>query len=140
MILRRATADDAAALTICVAAAYAPFVHLGLPPVTEGIAEDIAMHHVWVAEQGDKVVGGIVLVLGDCAHIANLAVHPEAGGRGVGGALMARAVQAAGNAGYRKMRLATHVAMTATQAFYRRCGWTETGRDGNKVYFETELN
>jgi hypothetical protein len=30
--------------------------------------------------------------------------------------------------------------MTGTQAFYRKTGWAETGREGNKVYFSKELN
>ncbi len=139
--VRPATADDAHGLTACIDAAYAPFVAKGLdlPPVSEGIAGDIRDHHVWVATRGDRIVGGIVLVLGDAAHLANLAVHPDAGGQGVGQALIATATSAARAAGYDRLHLATHFEMTGTQAFYRRLGWVEAGRDGNKVYFEMQL-
>ncbi|MGJ8622048.1 MAG: GNAT family N-acetyltransferase [Yoonia sp.] len=140
MILRRATSDDAAALTTCIEAAYAPYEHLGLPPVAEGVAAEIAQHDVWVAIVDGAVRGGIVLHLGDTAHVINLAVHPDAGGQGVGGALMQTAEQAARDAGFDAMMLATHVDMTRTQAFYTSVGWVETGREANKVYFTKQLN
>jgi ribosomal protein S18 acetylase RimI-like enzyme len=139
MILRGATEGDVAGLTECLAAAYAPFHDLGLPPVTEGIADDIRDHNVWVALVDGVVRGGIVLVLGPRAHIANLAVHPDAGGLGLGRALIDRATDAAAAAGHQSIELATHIDMTATQAFYRKLGWTETGREGNKVYFALQL-
>jgi ribosomal protein S18 acetylase RimI-like enzyme len=139
MILRRATADDVDALTGVLAAAYAPFQALGLPPVTEGIADDIRGHNVWVAQVDGAVSGGIVLVLGIQAHIANLAVHPDAGGHGIGKALIAQAMAASAAAGHTTIQLATHAQMTATQAFYRKLGWTQTGLEGDKVYFQIEL-
>lgn len=139
MILRRATPDDVAGLTAVLTAAYAPFQPLGLPPVTEGIGEDIRDHNVWVAEVDGQVRGGIVVVLGGHAHIANLAVHPDASGHGIGTALIDQAVAAAEAAGHANVRLATHAGMAATQAFYRRLGWEETGREGDKVYFELQL-
>jgi N-acetylglutamate synthase-like GNAT family acetyltransferase len=140
MTLRRATQVDVVGLTAVLVAAYAPFQTLGLPPVTEGIAEDIRDHNVWVAEQGGIVCGGIVLVLGTQAHIANLAVHPDAGGHGIGTALIDQALAAATAAGHRQVQLATHAKMAATQAFYRKTGWEEAGRDGDKVYFTRQLN
>ena len=140
MIIRRAQQSDAAALTDCLTAAYAPFVHLDLPPVASGVADDIAGHGVWVAEVDGAVKGGVVLALADAAHIANLAVHPDAGGHGMGAALIDQAKAHAVAAGYREIALATHVEMTATQSFYRKRGWHETGRDGNKVYFRQDLN
>lgn len=139
MIVRRATAYDVAALTAVLEAAYAPFLGLGLPPVTEGIGDDIRDNNVWVAELAGKVRGGIVLVLNNQAHIANLAVHPDAGGQGAGRALIDQAMAAAAAAGHDRIRLATHAKMTATQEFYRRLGWQETGREGDKVYFQMQL-
>jgi ribosomal protein S18 acetylase RimI-like enzyme len=140
MILRRAAPADAERLTEVLQAAYAPFQGLGLPPVTEGIVEDIRDHNVWVAEVDGEVQGGIVVVLGGHAHIANLAVHPDAGGHGVGKALMDKAVTAAMTAGHATIRLTTHADMIATQGFYRGLGWVETGRDGDKVYFQLQMN
>ena len=139
-VVRLATQDDALVLTACLTAAYAPFQDLGLPPVTEGIADDIRDHNVWVAEIGGVVQGGIVLVLGGRAHIANLAVHPDAGGHGIGRALIDQTCLAAKAAGHTEIQLATHTDMTATQVFYHKLGWQETGREGNKVYFAKQLN
>lgn len=140
MILRPATASDVVELTDCLRAAYAPFEHLGLPPVTEGIADDVRDHNVWVADIAGQVQGGIVIVLGETAHIANLAVHPDAGGHGVGKALIAKAIAVAQAADHETVQLATHVDMLETQAFYRKIGWVETGRAGKKVYFQTQTN
>ncbi|WP_375254005.1 GNAT family N-acetyltransferase [Yoonia sp.] len=139
MILRRAQLDDAIALTKCIKAAYAPFMDLGLPPVAEGVADDIRNRTVWVAEFDGTVKGGIVLALDKTAHIVNLAVHPDAGGHGIGKALICAAMDAAKAAGYAQIDLATHIEMTGTQAFYRKTGWDETGREDNKVYFKREL-
>ena len=140
MILRRALLSDAEALTRCIAAAYAPYMGLGLPPVAEGVGDDIRDHTVWVAEVDGAVQGGIVLALDKTAHIVNLAVHPDAGGHGIGKALISAALEAAQAAGHTQIALATHIDMTGTQAFYRKTGWQETGREGNKVYFQRQLN
>lgn len=140
MILRRALADDAVGLTACITAAYAPYLDLGLPPVAEGIADDIRDHAVWVAVIDDVVRGGIVLTLGDTAHIANLAVHPDAGGQGIAKALIKAAMDVAKAAGYGEIHLATHAKMMATQSFYRKNGWAEAGLQGNKVYFKRQLH
>jgi GNAT superfamily N-acetyltransferase len=135
MMIRAAEERDAAAVTSCVAEAYAPFRALDLPPVTEGIAEDIRDHHVWVAVHDGAIAGGVVLVMADTVHIANLAVLPARGGLGIGRALIEQATDAAWAAGHDHVTLATHAGMTGTQAFYRRLGWQETGREGQKVYF-----
>ncbi len=140
VMLRQASAIDADALTACFAAAYAPYSDIGLPAVTEGLADDIRDHHVWVALVDGKVMGGIVLVLSDHAHIANLAVDPDAGGQGIGKSLIDRAIGTARAAGYARIDLTTHTMMEATQAYYQRLGWTETGRDGHKVYFAKQLH
>lgn len=139
MILRRATQADVATLTDVIASAYAPFLRLGLPAVTEGIDDDIRDNLVWVAEVDGRVVGGIVIVLSKDAHIANLAVHPDAGGHGVGRALIARAIAAASEAGFAVIHLATHKDMVSTQRFYEALGWERAGHEDNKVYFKRQL-
>ena len=134
--IRPAAPADAPALTACIAAAYAP--HMAripdLPPVTAGIAEDIATQTVLVAERSGRVVGGVVLVAQeDALLIANLAVDPEAAGQGLGRALMATAEAECRRHGLPELHLTTHAAMTDTIAFYTRLGWVEAGRSGNKL-------
>lgn len=139
MIIRRASDADAEALTDVITAAYAPYQHLGLPPVAEGVADDITRHFVWVAEVDGQVRGGIVLIMSGDAYLANLAVHPDAGGHGIGTALIDKACALARAEGYDEIGLATHVGMTATQAFYRGLGWIETGHEGLRAYFKKDL-
>ena len=141
-MIRRAIPGDAAALTEVIRAAYAPYAAQGLdlPPVDEGIADDIRNNHVWVAVDGARVLGGIVLVLGETAHLANLAVHPDGGGRGLGRALIGTVCDAARAAGFDRIALATHAGMTGTRALYARLGWVETGQDGARVYMALQLN
>lgn len=69
---------------------------------------------------GDTLVGaGRALADGlDCAYIADVAVHPEHQGGGLGGALISRLVQRA--AGHRKVIL---YANPGTEGFYERLGF-----------------
>ncbi len=139
MIIRCASDADAGALTDVITAAYAPYQHLGLPPVAEGIADDITRHFVWVAEVDGKVRGGIVLIMSGDAYIANIAVHPDAGGHGIGSALIEKACALARAEGFEEIGLATHVGMTETQAFYKWLGWIGTGHEGLRAYFKKDL-
>ena len=90
-IIRRAVAEDAPALTRIIAAAYDAYADRGLdlPPVAEGVADDIAAYSVWVAEIDSAIIGGLILVLhDDHGHLANVAVDPARSGYGVGRALI----------------------------------------------------
>lgn len=142
-MIRPATLADAGGLKAAITAAYAPYAELGLglPPVAEGLDDDIKNHHVWVAEDRGFILGGIVLCLteGD-AFIANLAVHPIGEGQGLGRHLIDTATTAAQAAGCKQVTLTTHKDMTGSQAFYARLGWIETGQDGDKVTFELDLD
>ncbi|MEM1129269.1 MAG: GNAT family N-acetyltransferase [Pseudomonadota bacterium] len=140
--IRPATEADAPDLTKVFAAAYAPFLASlpDLPDVTGGLAADIAAHQVWVAEREGRVLGGVVLVWGaGTPTLANLAVHPEEGGRGLGRRLIAVVEEACRKEGAATLVLASHASMTDTLALYRRLGWRETGRSGNKVQMEKTL-
>ncbi|SFB79901.1 GNAT family N-acetyltransferase [Tropicimonas isoalkanivorans] len=143
-IIRRAIPSDAAAFTAAIRAAYGPWIDRldGLPDVDAGVAEEIAQHPVWVAEsrRSGRILGGLVLHLGsDTAKVANLAVCPDCGGRGIGRALMAAAEAHAHDKGYRRMTLSSHGDMTPTLRFYRKSGWAETGREGYRVFMEKAI-
>lgn len=139
--IRPARPEDAPALTECVASAYSEYASriADLPPVTEGLSEDIRDHVVFVAEADGAILGGAVLVLADGAKLANLAVRPEAGGQGLGRALIAAVEDRARAAGVDALRLTTHAGMPETIAFYERLGWTEIGRRGNAVTMTRSL-
>ncbi|MBA2774943.1 MAG: GNAT family N-acetyltransferase [Nocardioidaceae bacterium] len=107
-------------------------------------AAAVATGLVWVAEQGQRVVGLLVLEIAhDHALIENVAVSPDAQGLGVGSRLLALAEQQAGERGLREVRLYTHEAMTENQEYYRRRGYRETHRSRGsgfqRVFFTKDL-
>lgn len=135
-MIRQAVAGDLAALKRCVVAAYAPFqstIH-DLPPVSQGLADDIAQTRAWVVELKGHIAGVMVLsAADDFVHLANLAVDPAAQGQGLGRQLLAHAEACAHNWGQQELRLTTHALMPKTIAFYERLGWERVGQDGNKI-------
>ena len=140
--VRRAEPGDAPALAACIDAAYARYAARisDLPPVSEGIAEEIAQHQVWVAEIDGVIVGGLVLVAFEgFMQLANVAVHPDHTGAGLGRELISLAESEALAHGYRELRLTTHVEMPESIALYRHLGWEKAGEDGNKVFMAKAL-
>ena len=75
--------------------------------------------------------------------IENVAVHPDAQGRGLGRELMSFAEQEAARHGFTRMVLYTHEVMTENQAIYTHLGYTEVDRraeDGyQRIYMEKAL-
>ena len=134
--IRRAEPGDADDLGRCLDAAYAHYAERidDLPPMSEGCAEEIADHLVWVAEASGVILGGLVLIPGDgFMLLANVAVHPDGRGAGIGRRLLTLAETETVARGYPEMRLNTHAGMPETIALYARNGWTETGRRGTTV-------
>lgn len=142
VVLRRAAARDAAALKAVIDAAYAPWKQAlpDLPDVTSGLSGDIAGNIVFVAEVGGRIVGGMILVAApDHLKLANIAVSPDASGRGIASALLERADAEALARGTSVLRLNTHAEMAGNLAFYARRGWRETGRSGVTVQMERRV-
>ena len=140
--IRRAESRDADGLARCLEAAYAQQAAriADLPPVAEGCAEEIATQLVWLAESAGTIVGGLVLAPSDgFMLLANVAVHPDRRGTGLGRRLLRLAEREALAHGYAELRLTTHAAMPETIALYARSGWQETGREGNKVRMRKAL-
>lgn len=129
--IRRAEHRDANALSSCIDAAYAQYTAriTDLPPLPANCAEDIAKYQVWVAEFEEDVVGGLVLIPEeDFMRLANVAVHPEHRGTGLGRALIALAETKAVEQGFREMRLNTHVRMPENIQLYTYLGWEQDQR------------
>ena len=135
-VLRRSDQRDSAALTACIDAAYAEYAGRisDLPPVSEDMAGEIARHQVWIAEIGGMVAGALVLIPeSGFLRLANVAVHPDHRGFGLGRALMAHAEDQARQQGFAELRLTTHAEMPTNICLYRRLGWQEVERRGNGV-------
>ena len=68
--------------------------------------------------------------------IFNLAVSPEAQGKGIARQLLAVAEAKAVEAGLSVLRLRTHRLMRATREMYTHLGWVEVEVSGNTVVMQ----
>lgn len=134
--IRKAVSSDTDPLAVCIRAAYAPYTDRisDLPDVAGGLDDAISDDQVWVAVENGAVVAGLVLVAGnDAMKLANVAVHPDHGGKGLGRTLIVLAEREARRQGFGEMRLNTHVAMPENVRLYAHLGWEEVAREGNTV-------
>ena len=147
LLIRPAVPADAGAAGELVRAAYAHYVQrIGREPVpmTLDYARVVGKGATWVAEEGGRIVGVLVLEhAADHVLVENLAVLPAAQGAGVGGRLLRHAEDEARARGVREVRLYTHELMTENQAYYPRRGYRETHRSGERpwrrVFFVKQL-
>jgi len=140
--IRRAEARDSKESAACIDEAYSIYAERidDLPAVSEGIAEAIKLHRVWVAEIEDQIAGVLILVVNDTfVLLENIAVRPGNTGTGLGRALIAQAEQDCRDLGLGEIRLSTHEDMPENVAIYSRLGWHETGRSGNKVHMSKNI-
>lgn len=141
-LIRPATLADAEALASCIDAAYAKYAQRisDMPSVSDGCAEDIVSNQVWVAVQGDVIIAGLFLVPQDgFMKLANLAVHPSHGGKGIGRRLIELSESEAKRQGFGEMRLNTHVEMPENIQLYQHLGWVEVSRCKNTVSMKNRL-
>ena len=142
--IRQAEQKDSDALQNCMELAYSSYQRrMGgkrLPPMDVDYSSEIRNFPIWVAESDGKIVGGLIMVFeNESASIANIAVHPEFQGQGLGGGLMNYAETKAIEHGYSSLRLATHILLTENVSLYLHLGWTEINRDDVRVYMEKEI-
>ncbi|WP_150523037.1 GNAT family N-acetyltransferase [Roseibium sediminis] len=140
--LRPARLEDTEGLAHCIDRAYEPFRKTipDLPDVSAGLAEDIQDHTVNVAMAGDEIVGGSVLILSENrATLANIAVAPDQGGKGIGGLLIRQVEVDTKAAGHTELHLATHVDMPQNVKLYEHLGWKVTETTGHKVLMVKQL-
>ena len=129
IVVRPAALSDSARVAACVCAAYLHYIErIGKQPgpMLENYAEVIQRRQVHVATDGSAILG--VLVLEPTAegfYLDNVAVHPDARGRGVGRRLLELAEMEAQRQGYDSIYLATHEMMTENRALYARVGYVE---------------
>ena len=92
---------------------------------------------MFIAESDGNLVGGLILMPeDDHMTIANIAVHPQFQGNGLGRGLMEFGEAKAKQMGYYELRLATHILLTENLSLYSHLGWFETGRDDSRVFMK----
>lgn len=150
--IRPAQAADLAAITACAEAAYAKYVvRIGKKPapMVADFASQIAAGQVQVAvaqsgSADEELLGYVVCYPKDGQlHLENVAVRPEAQGRGAGRALIDFVEDKARTDGLPAVELYTNAKMTENLALYPALGYRETERrteDGfDRVFFIKEL-
>lgn len=146
-MIRLAHERDAAAVVEVANSAYSMYIpRLGRKPLpmNEDYLALISQGIVHVVEENGVIAGLIVLTPKDDAMLLlNIAVRPDAQGRGLGRALLNFAEEKALTDGYDVMRLYTNEVMFENQAVYKHCGYTETDRKvehgAHRVYMEKQL-
>jgi len=104
-------------------------------PMLDDYPARIAEGVVDVLADGDTVLGMIILVdQPDGLMLENVAVSPEAQGRGVGRRLIDHAEAEARRRGHALIRLYTHATMIENQRMYAHLGYTETERGEDEGY------
>ncbi|MDX8366123.1 GNAT family N-acetyltransferase [Cytobacillus sp. IB215665] len=141
--IRKAKVSDAKDLKNCMDASYSVYMNRfkeKLPPMNVDYEEEIALYPVWVAESDKDVIGGLILLFEDeYSTIANVAVHPNYQGIGLGRSLLQFAETEARSRGYMEIRLATHVLLTENISYYLHLGWIEFDRDAKRVYMKKNI-
>lgn len=128
--IRSGTVDDIEAMQAVEAAADTIFAAEDLPSENHVCDRELlhdALSHgrAWVAESGDGTVVGfaVVILLGDSSHLEQVSVHPDFGRRGLGRALVERAVEWARSGGYRQLTLSTATNVPWNRPFYEKLGF-----------------
>jgi ribosomal protein S18 acetylase RimI-like enzyme len=142
-MIRLAGPEDRPGVEAVVAAAYRHYIaRIGAKPgpMLDDYAQLIVEGRVHVLEEepsagSTAIVGVLVLVPEDAAMLLdNIAIDPQAQGRGYGRRLMLFAEETAREAGYASIRLYTHVLMHENIALYTRAGFVETHRGREKGF------
>jgi ribosomal protein S18 acetylase RimI-like enzyme len=143
--LRHATAADLPAIKALIDAAYAKYLTwMDKPPapMLRDYGPSIEDGTTWVT--GSPIMAVLTLYpREDHLLIENIAVHPDAQGRGLGRDLLGFAEREAVRRGLSRMTLVTHEVMTENQAIYAHLGYTEVGRRAEngyrRIYMEKRL-
>lgn len=142
--IRKAIDSDASDLNNCMQLAYSVYQErmMGdrLPPMDIDYALEIRDYPTWVVEKDKKIIGGLIMMFeDDHASLANIAIHPEFQGKGIGNALIRYAETISKDKNYTTIRLATHVLLTENISLYHHLGWKEYHRDDTRVYMEKHI-
>ena len=147
-MIRVATREDLDAVNQLVHDAYVVYVpRIGLRPgpMDTDHAAEIDRGELHVLEHPGQIVGVVVLATDDpVLWIENIAVTPDAQGRGYGSELLDFAERVALEQAFSELRLYTHELMTENIDFYSRRGFEvydrRPVRDFRRVFMRREIS
>jgi len=124
---------------------YVPRIGRAPAPMTADYAQAVRRRQAWVAVDNGEVIGFAVLIAQPgYLLLDNIAVRPDAQGRGIGTRLLDLAEDHARSLHLGEVRLYANEAMTENLSYYPRHGYVETHRaeqDGfGRVYFSKPLD
>lgn len=94
--------------------------------------------HLYTYMQKDgKIIGGAILFEGEL-YVGRIFINPEYFGQGYGIQLMGEIERYFPNVYV--IRLDTPIWNVRTNRFYRKCGYKQTGKDIESVYYEKRKN
>lgn len=142
--IRPATQHDSIGLSACMEKSYSFYQNRmdgkRLPPMDLDYSVEIENYPCWVVELKDLVIGGLIMMFEkNYAQIANIAVHPDYQGQGLGRSIMEFAEEKAKEKNYTRLELATHILLKENISLYRHLGWNESGRDEVRIYFNKAI-
>lgn len=147
-MIRQARTCDEVQIRECAERAYARYIPLigrEPAPMVADFASQIAAGAVFVATDDQDRLQGFIVFHAEEGHVLleNVAVLPQAAGRGVGKKLINFCENAARKLGLSAVHLYTNELMTENLSIYPKLGYAEIARgteDGfSRVYFEKVL-
>lgn len=142
-----ATEEDVISIQNCVRQSYQHYVErLGKEPgpMIDDYAYRVNNDNVYVVRAEDTVIGLVVLVLdGSRCLLDNIAVAPEASGKGLGKVLMRFAEEQTQKFGFSELELYTHELMAENISMYEKWGYKVdrliSEKGFNRVYMKKNL-
>ena len=147
-MIRQAVPSDEQQIRHCAEEAYARYVPLigrKPAPMVADFKAHIAAEEAFVATDQQGAFQGFIVFYADGDHILleNVAVLPQAAGRGIGKALIRFCEETARDRGCKIVSLYTNEKMVENLSIYPKLGYVEIDRrteNGfNRVYFEKSV-
>jgi len=147
MILRKAREEEINDLTDISKAAFATDIHFGAkvsdgPPGYDSYEWHRQMfigNHLFIFKNESEIIGGAILFVdGPSLYVGRIFLSPKFFRQGYGRKLMEEIENLYSEVEI--IRLDTPIWNERTNHFYRKCGYVETGRDQESIYFEKKIN
>ena len=144
--IREATADDAEAITAVLQASFAEYkaayttkAFTATTPTSEHIVLRLSEGPVWIALQGEIIVGTVSAVLkSKGVYMRGMAILPSARGQGIGKLLLGQVEEFARYHASERVFLSTTPFLTPAIGLYERCGFHRSD-EGPYELFGTPL-